>query len=358
MGFVTRIFTKDGNIDYIRRIDEELHEEVNFLLVLENEYKQKIAIAGSLTKDFNKGKLGALRQHLNRVKKLVAKEERILRRFKRRIVDQEDKVKALLDSLPMATVDFSGLSDELDLPKKFEVLGTFLQLEDKNLQNQMGFFRGTDKTLISRIKLAELLALIKKEGEILLCGEDSPEYKMLIDLEVLIEDLEPKKGLISWNVFSNLHHKSNGFDHGVTSQGTWGRGGAGILVITPDAKEILLFKRSYSVMDPGLWGTTGGARREQATGMEHPLITAVTESIEEMGPLPFGNIRKKPFIFKKPHTTFTYHTYIFEINPKEKKKFVPRLNWENDDWKWFKINQAESVPLHPGVKVLLDEYRF
>ncbi len=111
-------------------------------------------------------------------------------------------------------------------------------------------------------------------------------------------------------------------------------------------------------MDPGLWGTTGGARKEMSMRMEHPLVTAVTESIEEMGPLPFGNIRKKPFIFIKPHTTFTYHTYILEINPKEKKNFTPRLNWENDDWRWFRRDQVESVRLHPGVKVLLESYRF
>ncbi len=358
MGFVSRIFSKDGNISYIKKIDEELHDEIDFLLTIEYEYKKKIAIASNLTKDFDKQTLRALHQHLKRLERLVVKEERILCRFKQRIVDQEKKLSKLLDNLPIATVDFSGLKEELNLSQKFEALGTFLQLENNNLHNQMIFFKESGKTLISKQKLGELLTLIKKEGEVLLCGEDSPEYRMLIDIQLIIEDLQPKKGVIPWNVYSNLDHQSNGFDHGVTSQGTWGRGGAGLLIITPDAKEILLFKRSYSVMDPGLWGTTGGARKEISTGMEHPLITAVTESIEEMGPLPFGDIRKKPFIFLKPHTTFTYHTYILEINPKEKKNFTPRLNWENDDWRWFRRDQVESVRLHPGVKVLLESYRF
>ncbi len=244
MGFVSRIFSKDGNISYIKKIDEELHEEIDFLLTIEYEYKKKIAIASNLTKDFDKQTLRALHQYLKRLERLVVKEERILRRFKQRIVDQEKKLSELLDYLPIATVDFSGLKKELDLSQKFEALGTFLQLENNNLHNQMIFFKESGKTLISKQKLGELLTLIKKEGEVLLCGEDSPEYRMLIDIQLIIEDLQPKKGVIPWNVYSSLDHQSRGFDHGVTLQGTWGRGGAGLLIITSDAKEILLFKRS------------------------------------------------------------------------------------------------------------------
>jgi hypothetical protein len=220
MGFVSRIFGRNGSIDYIRGIDEDLHEEIDFFLLLEREYKQKIRVAGKLMEEYNKASLTPLKIALGRVEQLVTKEEIIIRRFKRRVIDQEEKLKGLLNSLPMATVDFSGLRQELDLPQKFKVLEIFLNLEDHNLQMQMGFFKKGDRTLIHPRKLAELLTLIRKEGEVLLSGENSPEYQTLVDLQVLIEDLEPKKGLISWVTYSNLHKQSKGFDHGITSQGT------------------------------------------------------------------------------------------------------------------------------------------
>ena len=158
-----------------------------------------------------------------------------------------------------------------------------------------------------------------------------------------------KHEYIPFNVYSELHHKSNGYDVGMTDSGTWGRGAAGILIVSPDLDEILLLKRSCGVLDPNLWGIPGGARKETEKGLEKSIITAVTESTEEMGSLPKGKIRKIPYVFEKEGTNFTYKTYILEIDPEDKKSFIPVLNWENTDYKWFKLDSLDNVKLHPGV---------
>ena len=88
------------------------------------------------------------------------------------------------------------------------------------------------------------------------------------------------------------------------------------------------------------------------------IITAATESSEEMGGLPRGKIRKQPYVFQKPGTNFTYETFILEIDPTDKESFVPQLNWENIDYKWVRRDSLNGVQLHPGVKELLDYYQF
>jgi len=163
---------------------------------------------------------------------------------------------------------------------------------------------------------------------------------------------------ILFEIYSQLQHQSNGFDAGITSSGTWGRGAAGILVVSPDLDEILLLKRSPYVLDPNMWGIPGGARKETANGLEASIITAVTESSEEMGKLPRGKIRKQPYVYSKPGTDFTYETFILEIDLTDRKSFVPQLNWENNDYKWFKRDSLNSIRLHPGVKEVLDNYQF
>jgi 8-oxo-dGTP pyrophosphatase MutT (NUDIX family) len=167
---------------------------------------------------------------------------------------------------------------------------------------------------------------------------------------------------IPFEVYSNLHDQSNGFNIGFVPNGsagrTWGRSAAGILVVSPDLQEILLLKRSPNVEDPYLWGIPGGARKETANGLEEAIITAVTESCEEIGRLPKGRIRKQPYIYQKPETSFTYETFILEIDTINREFFTPRLNWENTDYRWFKRNSLNCVPLHPGVKEVLDNYQF
>ena len=59
---------------------------------------------------------------------------------------------------------------------------------------------------------------------------------------------------IPFEMYSELHHQSKGTDIGRVSHGTsgitWGRGAAGILIVSQDLSEVLLLKRSSSVLDP------------------------------------------------------------------------------------------------------------
>ncbi len=163
---------------------------------------------------------------------------------------------------------------------------------------------------------------------------------------------------IPFEVYSKLYHQSKGFDVGMTSSGTWGRGGAGILVVSPDLKEILLLKRSFHVLNPGLWGIPGGARKETTKGLENALVTAIAESSEEMGGLPRGRIKKRPYVYQKPGTDFMYVTFILEIDPVDRESFVPQLNWENTCYGWFRRDSLNCTQIHPGLKELLKNYQF
>lgn len=139
---------------------------------------------------------------------------------------------------------------------------------------------------------------------------------------------------------------------------TWGIDGAGILIVSEDLKKILLLKRSEDVVDPFLWGISGGARKETSSGLEGALITALFETKEEIGSIPKGKIRKKPYLYERPGTNFSYRTFILEMDKEERKSFTPKLNWEHTDYLWVKRKDAGKMKLHPGVRNLLKNYEF
>ncbi len=165
---------------------------------------------------------------------------------------------------------------------------------------------------------------------------------------------------IPFEVYSGLHKMPSGFDTGIISSPRClgQRGGAGILIFSPELNEILLLERSDEVLEPGRWGIPGGTREKTPRGMEDSIITAVSESYQEMGGLPPGKIRKEPYAYYYPGSGFTYDTFILEIDPKYKDSFVPQLNWENTSYNWFMRNSLNNIPLHPGVEEVLANYRF
>jgi hypothetical protein len=157
--------------------------------------------------------------------------------------------------------------------------------------------------------------------------------------------------------YSKFQENKTSKDTGMTPYGTWGLSAAGLLIITKDNQEIMLLLRSKVCTDPLLWGTPGGALMMTKNGLEQPIVRAITEGREELGSLPKGKIRAKPYIFELPNSDFKYYTFILEVSNEEKENFVPMLNWEHDEWKWFKVNEVEDLPdLHPGVKDLLIHY--
>lgn len=167
---------------------------------------------------------------------------------------------------------------------------------------------------------------------------------------------------IPFEAYSKLDLNGRGLDYGLVfdrSGGrTWGLEGAGMLIVSQDLKKILLLKRSEYVENPFFWGIPGGAKKENCFGLEGSLITALSETKEEIGVIPKGKIRKRPYLYEKPGTKFSYRTFILEMDEEERKDFVPQLNWEHTDHLWVKRKDATKMRLHSGVRDLLGNYRF
>ena len=181
-----------------------------------------------------------------------------------------------------------------------------------------------------------------------------------IPAEFILKYEKTQKNHIEYDDYAQLHHQSKGWDIGWTSPGTWGPSGAGILVYCPRTDEILLLKRANWVDEPNVWGIPGGACKVTKSGKEKALVAAVSESRDEMGDIPRGKIRVKPYIFHKQGTSFIFETFILEINVFVRKSFVPRLNSENTDHNWFKrIDLIEGkLEIHSGLKELMENYVF
>lgn len=66
---------------------------------------------------------------------------------------------------------------------------------------------------------------------------------------------------IAYNEYSGLvgspGAREVGLVHHLDGISTWGLGGAGLLILSPETQEVLLFKRSGKVHDPGYWGLRG-----------------------------------------------------------------------------------------------------
>lgn len=171
-----------------------------------------------------------------------------------------------------------------------------------------------------------------------------------------------EKEYIPFEEYSKLDLNSRGLDRGLVINryggNTWGSDGAGILIVSENLKKILLFKRSKYVENPYLWGISGGARKETTNGLEDALMTAISETKEEIGEIPKGKIRKIPYLYEIPKTGFSYRTFILEMENEERKIFTPVLNWEHSEYKWIERKRARTMDLHPGVIELLEWYGF
>ena len=120
----------------------------------------------------------------------------------------------------------------------------------------------------------------------------------------------------------------------------WGKRGAGLLIFSEG--QVLLTLRSGEVMDPYVWGIPGG-RIEPG---EEPIEAAIAEAQEELGlKLPSVPV-VGPHVYKSGG--FEYYTYAMPLSATQAKRLKPSLNWENDSWGWFRVDQL-PVPMHPNV---------
>jgi 8-oxo-dGTP pyrophosphatase MutT (NUDIX family) len=124
----------------------------------------------------------------------------------------------------------------------------------------------------------------------------------------------------------------------------WGNRGAGILLICPQTKRVLLVLRSRFVNEPGTWGIPGGAIDNKQESPEAAAKREANEEVGYSGPIEMHDA----YVFKAPNSNFTYYNFIGIID----EEFEPTLDWENSDAQWFELDNLPS-PLHFGIKALL-----
>lgn len=126
----------------------------------------------------------------------------------------------------------------------------------------------------------------------------------------------------------------------------WGDRAAGLLIQRGDGR-ILLVLRSQDVLDPGVWGIPGGGIKPGQDAEDG----ARRETYEELGELPSLKIVKKN-VYKSGE--FQYTTFLAKVSEKDVRSWQPVLNWENDEWGWFLVDDLPS-PLHPNVRKAIRE---
>jgi 8-oxo-dGTP pyrophosphatase MutT (NUDIX family) len=153
----------------------------------------------------------------------------------------------------------------------------------------------------------------------------------------------------------------------------WGLAGAGMLYYCPYDQTVLLLQRSREVEDPGLWGIPGGAvksGRRDYRGVETEWVdenedavqypeevlrdTAHGESNEELGHTP--EFEEEQGNHTTTHNNFNYTTFLVTVSLQQKRQISRniQLNWENDDFEWFRVdNLPENI--HPGVVTAIEQ---
>jgi 8-oxo-dGTP pyrophosphatase MutT (NUDIX family) len=119
---------------------------------------------------------------------------------------------------------------------------------------------------------------------------------------------------------------------------------AGILFVRSDG-AILLARRSPVVTEPGTWGIPGGRLKPG----EDVAAGAMREFMEEMGSMPPTRLLAA-YDLNIPSGVYTTLVVTGDT-----RGWAPRLNWEHDQWGWFRAS-ALPRPLHPGVVRVLDAY--
>jgi len=127
--------------------------------------------------------------------------------------------------------------------------------------------------------------------------------------------------------------------------GFWGvHGGAGGIMLARSTGRLLLAQRSHKVLQPGTWGTIGGA----IDPGENPEEAVVREMREELGFHANEADLYLCYVFRDTRTSFTYHNYLVLVD----EEFQPTMNWEVSEHAWIEFGQWPS-PLHFGMEAWL-----
>lgn len=121
-------------------------------------------------------------------------------------------------------------------------------------------------------------------------------------------------------------------------------GAAGSIFLARDTKRILLAHRSKDVLEPGQWGTWGGAKKYGETAEE----AARREAREEAGFA--GAVEMIPLFVAHGRDDWTYSNFLAVID----REFKPVLNWETQGFRWCRYGHWPH-PLHKGLAALLSD---
>ena len=125
--------------------------------------------------------------------------------------------------------------------------------------------------------------------------------------------------------------------------GFFGAQGSGCVIMARDTKRFLIAHRSKAVEQPNSWGGWGGA----IDSGEDPAEAVKREVQEETGYT--GTVTIEPmYVFKKD--TFRYYNFLVIVD----KEFKPRLDWENQGFRWCKYGDWPQ-PLHFGLQALFKD---
>jgi 8-oxo-dGTP pyrophosphatase MutT (NUDIX family) len=125
--------------------------------------------------------------------------------------------------------------------------------------------------------------------------------------------------------------------------GFWGRAAAGALVVSEQTGRFLIALRAKGTLQPGTWGTWGGAIDAGETALD-----AVIRELHEETEYTSNPIDVLPLYVFQHETGFKYSNFLVVVD----QEFEPILNWEMQQYGWFNFGDWPD-PLHFGLSQLL-----
>lgn len=123
--------------------------------------------------------------------------------------------------------------------------------------------------------------------------------------------------------------------------------GAGICLVTPQGLALFVL-RSPSANHPNEWDFPGG----KADDNETPEITAKRETMEEIGALPYGEL--KPIADTSSLDDSGKNVDFITFRMDIMRPFTPKLDGEHTAFKWAPLDKPPQ-PVHPGVQETIDQ---
>ena len=127
--------------------------------------------------------------------------------------------------------------------------------------------------------------------------------------------------------------------------GFWGRAAAGALVVSERSGRFLIAHRAEGTLQPGTWGTWGGAIDAGETPEE-----AVIRELQEEAEFIDDAANILPLYVFEHESGFRYSNFLVVVT----EEFQPVLNWEMQQFGWFDYGDWPD-PLHFGLERLFND---